>query len=96
MSYSTSKARLSDSVESMKNDAADVQDTVTRSATELADTMSTKLKSVGVDTDAMVNAAKDKSTELQRLIADELHERPMRALGIAAAVGLFVGLLSTR
>ena len=76
--------------------AADFQDTVTRGAGKVADSVSAKLKAAGVDTDAMVDAAKGQATELQRLIADELKARPFRALGVAAAFGLVVGLLSSR
>jgi ElaB/YqjD/DUF883 family membrane-anchored ribosome-binding protein len=81
----------------------DMQDTVENTATnvvesalKLKDDVSGKLKSVGVDTDQMVDAAKEQVSDLQRLLADELQAHPMRALGIAAAVGLFVGLMTAR
>ena len=38
----------------------------------------------------------DGGAAMQRLIEDEIRERPLRALGVAAAVGLFVGFLSAR
>lgn len=60
------------------------------------ETVTTRLKSVGVDTDQMVTAAKDQATELQRMLGEELRTHPMRTLGIAAAVGVFVGLLTAR
>ena len=63
---------------------------------DLAATVSEKLRAVGVDTDKMVDVAKEQATELQRLIVAEIQERPLRALGVAAAVGLFVGFLSAR
>jgi ElaB/YqjD/DUF883 family membrane-anchored ribosome-binding protein len=44
----------------------------------------------------MVDVAKEQATDLQRLIEQEIRERPLRALGLAAAVGLFVGFLSAR
>jgi ElaB/YqjD/DUF883 family membrane-anchored ribosome-binding protein len=65
-------------------------------AGELADTVSTKLRTVGVDTDVMATAARDQASELQRMLGDELKAHPMRALGIAAAVGVFVGLMTAR
>lgn len=66
------------------------------SALKLKDDVSGKLKSVGVDTDTMADAAREQVSELQRILADEMRARPMRALGVAAAVGLFVGLMTAR
>lgn len=77
-------------------EASELATTMARSAGELAETVNTKLKTVGVDTDMMVTAAKDQASELQRLISDEISNRPVRALGIAAAVGLVVGLMTSR
>jgi ElaB/YqjD/DUF883 family membrane-anchored ribosome-binding protein len=88
--------RAAAAVDTAQREAAELQDTVTRGAAKVADTVSTKLKAAGVDTDVMVSAAKEQATELQRLIAEELKSRPFRALGVAAAFGLIVGLLSSR
>lgn len=88
--------RAKKGAETMEHDAMEMADTVKRNASDLADTVSTKLKTVGVDTDVMATAAKDQATELQRMLGDELQRHPMRALGIAAAVGVFVGLITAR
>jgi ElaB/YqjD/DUF883 family membrane-anchored ribosome-binding protein len=82
--------------ETASREASELASTVVRSAGEIADTVATKLKTVGVDTDVMVTAAKDQASELQRLIGEEISNRPVRALGIAAAVGLVVGLMTSR
>ena len=79
-----------------KRQASALEDTLTRSAEDIAATVSERLRAVGVDTDKMVDVAKEQATELQQLIEDEIRERPLRALGIAAAVGLFIGFLSAR
>uniref|UniRef100_A0A9E7ZIG4 DUF883 C-terminal domain-containing protein n=1 Tax=Bosea sp. NBC_00436 TaxID=2969620 RepID=A0A9E7ZIG4_9HYPH len=79
-----------------KRQASALEDTLTRSAEDIAATVSERLRAVGVDTDKMVDVAKEQATELQKLIEDEIRERPLRALGLAAAVGLFVGFLSAR
>jgi ElaB/YqjD/DUF883 family membrane-anchored ribosome-binding protein len=88
--------RANTTVDNAQRDISRAADSMSRSASEMADTVSTKLKTVGVDTDVMVNAAKDQASELQRILTDEMRARPMRALGIAAAVGVFVGLMTTR
>ena len=67
-----------------------------RGAEDLAATVSEKLRSVGVDTDRMVEIAREQAGDLEELIIREIRERPLRALGLAAAVGLFVGFLSAR
>ncbi|MCO4054268.1 MAG: hypothetical protein HEQ16_09505 [Bosea sp.] len=88
--------RTNATVDHVQREASRTAESMARSASEMVDTMSTKLKTVGVDTDVMVSAAKDQASELQRILADEMRAHPMRALGIAAAVGVFVGLMTTR
>lgn len=80
----------------VKREAAAIEESLTRGAEDLVATVSERLRSVGVDTDRMVDVAKEQATDLQRLIEEEIRERPLRALGLAAAVGLFVGFLSAR
>lgn len=94
MLKSRAKTQINEAIEDIQDNASDLKDEAVRTAGQMADTVSSRLKSAGVDTDAMVSAAKDKTTELQRIIADELQARPMRALGIAAAIGLVFGLMS--
>ena len=82
--------------ERAKRQAGALEDTLARGAEDIAATVSDRLRAVGVDADRMVDVAKEQATELQQLIEDEIRERPLRALGIAAMVGLFVGYLSAR
>jgi ElaB/YqjD/DUF883 family membrane-anchored ribosome-binding protein len=79
-----------------KRQASALEETLTRSAEDIAATVSERLRAVGVDTDRMADVAREQASELQKLIEDEIRERPLRALGLAAAVGLFVGYLSAR
>ena len=89
-------AKLKATEERVREQAGEMKDTIASGASDLADTVSGHLRSVGVDTDRMVDAAKDQATELQQLIMDEIQERPLRSLGIAAAIGLFVGFIAAR
>jgi ElaB/YqjD/DUF883 family membrane-anchored ribosome-binding protein len=82
--------------EKIARGAAEAGRAVADEASETAANVQEKLNAVGVDTDVMMNAAKDQAGELQKLIADELKTRPLRALGFAAAAGLIVGYLSAR
>jgi ElaB/YqjD/DUF883 family membrane-anchored ribosome-binding protein len=79
-----------------RDEASEIEDSLARGAEDLAATVSSKLKAVGVDTDKMVDVAREQAGDLQELIIREIQERPLRALGLAAAVGLFVGFLSAR
>ena len=54
------------------------------------------LKSYGVDTNQIAEAAGEQATELQRLIIDEIKARPLRALGWAAAAGAVLGFWAAK
>ena len=89
-------SRVKSGVKTAEQDASELGESIARNASDIAENVSSKLKTVGVDTDVMTNLAKEQASELQRMIGDELRAHPMRSLGIAAAVGVFVGLLTTR
>lgn len=80
----------------VRDEADEIEASLARGAEDLAATVSEKLRSVGVDTDRMVEVAREQASDLEELIIREIRERPLRALGLAAAVGLFVGFLSAR
>lgn len=82
--------------ERAKRQASALEDTLARGAEDIAATVSERLRSVGVDADRMVDVAKEQASELQQMIEDEIRERPLRALGVAAMVGLFFGYISAR
>ncbi len=54
------------------------------------------LRSFGVDTDQLSEAAGEQVTALQQLLMDEVRARPMRALGWAAAIGVVVGFWAAK
>jgi ElaB/YqjD/DUF883 family membrane-anchored ribosome-binding protein len=80
----------------VREEVDEIEASLTRGAEDLAATVSSRLRAVGVDTDKMADIAREQASDLQDLIAREIQERPLRALGLAAAVGLFVGFLSAR
>lgn len=80
----------------LHEEADEIEASLARGAEDLAATVSSKLKSVGVDPDRMVEVAREQASDLEELIIREIRERPLRALGLAAAVRLFVGFLSAR
>jgi len=83
-------------VDIMANEATQIQDKLSRKASEYGDTINDKLKSAGVDTDKISYVAREQISDLQRLIGDELRQKPFRTIGIAAVIGLVAGLLSSR
>jgi ElaB/YqjD/DUF883 family membrane-anchored ribosome-binding protein len=80
----------------MRKDLGELGESIAANAQQAVSTVSGRLKSVGVDPEVMANAAKDQASLLQQFIAEELKTRPVRALGVAAAIGLVVGLMTTR
>jgi ElaB/YqjD/DUF883 family membrane-anchored ribosome-binding protein len=82
--------------EALADETDEIEASLARGAEELAATVSSKLRAVGVDTDRLVDVAREQASDLEELIVREIRERPLRALGLAAAVGLFVGFLSAR
>lgn len=54
------------------------------------------LRTVGIDTDRITEAAGERVSELQGLLIDEVRARPMRALAWAAAVGAVFGFWAAR
>lgn len=88
--------KIHQATSSFKNEASNLQDSITKGATDIAQNVSERLKSVGVDTDVITSAAKDKASDLQKMLMDELQSRPMRSLGIAAAIGVLVGIMTAR
>jgi ElaB/YqjD/DUF883 family membrane-anchored ribosome-binding protein len=93
---SAALARVKDGANTVTRDASEMATGMVESAGEFAENVSSKLKTVGLDTDLMVTAAKDRASELQRLFTEEVSNRPVRALGIAAAAGVVVGYLTAR
>lgn len=88
--------RVSEAVDSMQKEAGVIGQAVQRSANEIASELTKKLRAAGVDTDQLVIAAKDQYSDLEKRLVDEVRDRPLRALGIAALVGVAFGLLTSR
>lgn len=78
-------ASMSDMAEKVGDQAEEATASLTRGAKEVVSSIDDKLRTVGVDTDKLTD-----------LIADEIMDRPIRALGIAAAVGFFFGVMAAR
>lgn len=88
--------RVSEAVDSLQKEAGDLSKIVKKSAAEIADELTKKLREAGVDTDQLVITAKDQYSDFEKRLIDEVRERPLRALGVAALVGVAVGLLTSR
>lgn len=63
---------------------------------EAGSEIASNLKSVGIDTDRMTEAAGEGVSELQRLVIEEVRAQPMRGLAWAAAIGVVVGFWAAR
>lgn len=61
-----------------------------------ASEVSANLKTVGIDTDRMTEAAGERVSELQSLLIDEVRAQPLRALAWAAAAGVVIGFWAAK
>ena len=88
--------RVASYTNEVRHDLEKAGEVVSATAQDAAASVSDRLKSVGVDTDALSSAAKENASQLQQYVMNEMRSRPMRALAVAAAVGLLAGLVTAR
>jgi ElaB/YqjD/DUF883 family membrane-anchored ribosome-binding protein len=79
-----------------RRDVDAFRDSVARSASDLMDSMNARLRAAGVDTDASGEAARSQAGEMQAYVEREVRQHPLRAVGVALALGALVGFLSAR
>ncbi|WP_038366123.1 hypothetical protein [Bosea sp. UNC402CLCol] len=87
---------VEDDVERVTKRAAEMVSEGPDEAREAGPEIVSNLKSVGIDTDRMSEAAGERVSELQRLVIEEVRAQPMRALAWAAAIGLVVGFWAAK
>ena len=81
---------------SVHRDAEAFRASVIRSASDLMDSVNSRLRAAGIDPDGLGDAARGQANEVQRYIEREIRHRPMRAVGVALAFGALVGFLTAR
>ncbi len=69
---------------------------IAASAKGMADQVSQKLKTAGIDVDGANEMAEKRATDLQAMLMEEIRERPLRALGWATAAGVIIGMMAAR
>lgn len=83
-------------VENQPTDQEGVGSGIAAGAKDMANQVSQKLKTAGIDADGAIEMVERRATDLQDMLAEEIRERPLRALGWAAAAGIILGILSAR
>lgn len=100
MSYEENRDRIVNKASNFAGEAIDrgvqAADRVAQTTTDLAGQVSGSLKSYGVDTDQMKAIAKDQMGQLQQALVDTVRSRPIGALAVAAALGVVLGVMTTR
>lgn len=76
--------------------SGDDQRSQMETARAAASEVSESLKSVGIDTERMTEAAGERMSELQRLLIEEVRAQPLRALAWAAAAGVIFGFWAAK
>ena len=99
-SVETAKHALTDSLangfDAVRTEADQIKIKAAQGATDAADAVAKGIKSAGDEADIILDAAKQQSAALQKLVAEELRTHPLRSLGIAAAIGLVAGYVTSR
>lgn len=88
--------RLDDIGATVHRDAEAFRASVVRSASDLLDSVNSRLRAAGVNPDALGDAARGQANEMQRYLEREIRHRPMRSVGMALALGALVGFLTAR
>ena len=96
-SLETSASKLAGDVKAnISHMAASVSRTAHDAIDQASHTAGQCMQDVGNDADMLAETAKHQASKLQQMVEEELRDRPVRTLAIAAAVGLVVGLMTTR
>ena len=99
-SVEAAKHTISDGVntgmEAVRSEADHLKAMASEGAAMVATTVAEGIKSATKEKDIILDAARQQGDALQKIIAVELREHPIRSLGIAAVIGLVAGYLSNR
>jgi len=74
----------------------DAADSLGRKASSVAAAASDQMRAAGVDPEHLSDVARQQADQLQRAIIAEIRSRPVRAMLVAAAAGLIVGIMTSR
>lgn len=88
--------RVSSGMDAVRSEAEEIRDMAAQGASAVSDAVALGIKNASAEKDIILDAARQQGDALQKLIAGELRTHPLRSLGIAAAVGLVAGYLSSR
>jgi ElaB/YqjD/DUF883 family membrane-anchored ribosome-binding protein len=83
-------------MDAVRNEAGELRSMAAHGAANASDAVASGIRSANAEADVILDAAKQQGAALQKLIGTELRVHPLRSIGIAAAIGLIVGLLSRR
>jgi ElaB/YqjD/DUF883 family membrane-anchored ribosome-binding protein len=100
MSYEENRDRVVNKASELAGQAiekgAHAADRVAQTTSDLADQVSGSLKSYGVDAGRVQAVARDQAGQLQQALIDTVRSRPVAALAVAAAIGVVLGVMTTR
>lgn len=80
----------------MEEQSESLGETVSRGARQARRALNEKLSAAGLQTDQISEMANRKAGELQEQVENYVVENPMRAVAIAAGIGLLIGAMSRR
>ncbi len=87
---------LSNSVNSMANDAADRGSRLADKASEVSGQVASSLRGMGINTDQLAVAARREIGAIEGALVDAVRARPLRAIALAGIAGLLIGVTRGR
>lgn len=79
-----------------ERDVGPLTEAVSRGARQARRVIDRKVAQVADQTNEMADAARAQATDLQQAVEDYVVDNPLRAVAIAAGVGLLIGAMSRR
>lgn len=88
--------KVEDLADGAQAKARDMTENAVREISSIVASLKTQLRELGVDTEKMIDGAKDSAVSVEKRIAEEIVARPVRSLAIAAGVGLLLGFVTRK
>lgn len=89
-------ARTGQTADDVGAKASAATEAALREINNLVDSLTERVKALGVDTNALSDKARASASAVEKTIMREVTDRPLRAFAVAGLIGLAIGALSRK